>query len=131
MAYERHNWQCGDVVTAERLNNIEDGVEEALECCGSSAEEFLVSFTLSTTNTMDRTVDEIVQAYNDGKKITACSLYGDAPLSTYYLVYANAFTPDFEFATVTNSGVNIVEVNKVGGQDNITVKYAALTFNIQ
>lgn len=129
MAYERHSWQCGDVVTAERLNNIEDGVEEALECCGSGAEEFLVSFTLGVTNTMDRTVDEIVQAYNDGKKITACSLYGDVPLSTYYLVYADAVSPVFEFATITGSGVNLIRVIKVGGQDNITVKSADLTFN--
>lgn len=34
MAYKRHDWECGDVVTAELLNNIEDGIEEALECCG-------------------------------------------------------------------------------------------------
>lgn len=33
MAYERHNWQCGETVTAELLNNIEDGIAEALDCC--------------------------------------------------------------------------------------------------
>lgn len=33
MAYERTTWECGDIVTAEKLNNLEDGVEEALECC--------------------------------------------------------------------------------------------------
>ncbi len=30
MAYERNEWQCGDDITAEKLNNIEDGIEQAL-----------------------------------------------------------------------------------------------------
>ena len=32
MAYTPTEWKNGDVITAEKLNNIEDGVEEALEC---------------------------------------------------------------------------------------------------
>ena len=34
MSYVKHNWECGEVVTADLLNNLENGVEEALECCG-------------------------------------------------------------------------------------------------
>ena len=34
MAYSRNTWVCGDVISAQKLNNIEDGIEEALECCG-------------------------------------------------------------------------------------------------
>lgn len=33
MAYTRHNWECGEDITDVLLNNIEDGVEAALECC--------------------------------------------------------------------------------------------------
>ena len=29
MAYEKTNWSSGDVITAEKLNNIESGVEDA------------------------------------------------------------------------------------------------------
>lgn len=39
MAYERHNWLCGEKITAELLNNIEDGIEEALACCGGGGTE--------------------------------------------------------------------------------------------
>ena len=39
MAYTRHNWQCNETITANLLNNIEDGVEEALECCGYSCDD--------------------------------------------------------------------------------------------
>lgn len=34
MAYERHEWICGETITADLLNNLEEGVEEALGCCG-------------------------------------------------------------------------------------------------
>lgn len=34
MAYEPNNWACGDTITAEKLNNLESGVQEALGCCG-------------------------------------------------------------------------------------------------
>lgn len=30
MAYVRHNWTCGEVINDTRMNNIEDGIEEAL-----------------------------------------------------------------------------------------------------
>lgn len=33
MAYTPNEWQCGDVISAEKLNNLEDGVQEALDCC--------------------------------------------------------------------------------------------------
>lgn len=36
MAYERHTWACGETITEQKMNNIEDGIEEALECCGGS-----------------------------------------------------------------------------------------------
>ena len=29
MAYEKQEWKCGDVVTAEKLNHMEDGITEA------------------------------------------------------------------------------------------------------
>lgn len=31
MTYQRHKWQKKDTITSDRLNNIEDGIEEALE----------------------------------------------------------------------------------------------------
>lgn len=31
MTYQRHKWQKKDAISADRLNNIEDGIEEALK----------------------------------------------------------------------------------------------------
>lgn len=29
MAYEKQTWECGETITAEKLNHIEDGIESA------------------------------------------------------------------------------------------------------
>lgn len=39
MAYTRHTWDCGEVITDSKMNNIEDGIEEALECCADKGYE--------------------------------------------------------------------------------------------
>ena len=33
MAYTPKQWVCGETITADGLNNIEEGVQEALDCC--------------------------------------------------------------------------------------------------
>ena len=30
MSYEKHNWQTGEVITADKLNRIESGVDDSL-----------------------------------------------------------------------------------------------------
>lgn len=34
MAYEKHTWDCGETITDIRMNNIEDGIEQAINGCG-------------------------------------------------------------------------------------------------
>lgn len=43
MAYTPKTWQCGETITADGLNNIEDGIQEALECCGGGTIVFTVT----------------------------------------------------------------------------------------
>ena len=35
MAYTKQNWECGDLITADKMNHIEDGIEEASSGGGS------------------------------------------------------------------------------------------------
>lgn len=28
MAYTRHTWECGEEITAEKLNNLEEGISQ-------------------------------------------------------------------------------------------------------
>ena len=52
MAYEKHTWVCGETITAELLNNIEGGVEQALECCGDKGYECIETQEVLTSESV-------------------------------------------------------------------------------
>lgn len=54
MAFIKKDWKCGDTITADDLNRLEGGVEEALECCsdkGYSCTEEWVTLTDESVTT--------------------------------------------------------------------------------
>lgn len=85
MSYEKQTWASGDVITAEKLNHIEDGVVVA--------EPFIVNLTYtqsggssSTPPTLsdfvaDKTYDEIFAAYTAGRIVILRSSASDSPNS--------------------------------------------------
>ena len=64
MAYEKTTWQSGDVVTSEKLNNIENGIasRDALICEAVVDEQ---AFTV----TLDKTAREVREAYLNGRQV--------------------------------------------------------------
>ena len=65
MSYTPTTWQTGDTITAEKLNNMESGIENANE-------PFVITLTPTAqdySGTMDKTVAEIDAAYRAGQKI--------------------------------------------------------------
>lgn len=64
MAYTKQTWECGDTITADKLNHMEDGIEE---CCGGG--EPLIVHVLDKDaggtpyNELDKTWREISDAY--------------------------------------------------------------------
>ena len=69
MAYVKTNWETGDIITAEKLNNIEGGVESAQP----NVEFFIIHVTKTVDEqfnrhfTADKTFSEIVAAASAGK----------------------------------------------------------------
>lgn len=74
MAYTPTNWECGDVVTAEKLNKLEEAVEDlsiAIDGEGGGSEPLVVGITIEadtpsagqTTYTLDKTWQEITDAF--------------------------------------------------------------------
>ena len=65
MSYTPTNWQTGDTVTAEKLNNMESGIAAANDVfvitCTPTAQDY--------SGSMDKTVAEIDAAYQAGQKI--------------------------------------------------------------
>ena len=59
MAYEPKEWVCGETITADALNHIEEGIEE---CCGGAS-----GVVLEVVETRDATAEELeVQGCGDG-----------------------------------------------------------------
>jgi len=66
MAYTPTEWKSGDVITAEKLNNLENGVASA---GGEDTVPFVVTFSGPPGGNMvaDKTYAEIYEAFNQGK----------------------------------------------------------------
>lgn len=80
MAYEPKTWECGDVVTADALNHIEQGIAES----GGGTSQFVVhgSEFRGTTFVADKTYAEIAEAYQNGADIVLDVAIGE---TTHYI----------------------------------------------
>ena len=69
MAYNKYTWKSGDVISSARLNNIENGIEEAMSSGGGV---MIVNVTKSEEDyTTDKTFDEIKAAIDNGQTVVA------------------------------------------------------------
>ena len=69
MAYTPTNWECGDVVTAELLNKLEEAVENLsviVDGMDGGDSKFVIGLD-GSTNTLDKTWQEIYDAMNQGQ----------------------------------------------------------------
>lgn len=108
MAYIKTTWQNGDIITAEKLNHIETGIE-SVESGGGSGESFVVIVNLDSdgTATSDTEWENIVEAYNAGKTIWLKIVYT-------YIEHGTVFKEYYEnIATVTtivdNQGSSVLD----------------------
>lgn len=70
MAYTKTNWKDGDVISAERMNKIEKGIEDAWSSGGS--EDIIIPFTYNAYIdewTMGSSYAEMQQAMDEGKAL--------------------------------------------------------------
>ena len=77
MSYEKKEWQTGEVITAEKLNHIENGINSNIfivniiieeETVVRATNETMLRVTPATTTMkLDKTWQEIYDAIEDGK----------------------------------------------------------------
>jgi hypothetical protein len=92
MSYTKTTWKTGDVITAEKLNKIEDQVaanEEAISSAGGDDSVFIVNIDAedsggTITATADKTRQEMSAAADAGKPIIIrlTHNYAPSPLAT-------------------------------------------------
>lgn len=109
MAYIPTNWVTGDTITAEKLNNMEQGIEASVP--------YWVTFSDDSQSgdvVCDKTYDEVVSAWNAGKFIIG--RYGDT------IMELQSFSADsFSFGHVRND----VQSTDIG----LRVKIESLSFD--
>lgn len=89
MAYTKHTWTTGEVITAGRLNNMEDGIADA----GNGGEVLVVGLQEDDV-TLNKTWQEIFNAFMSG----GCVMHKTATVPTgtinnYYPVQSLASVP--------------------------------------
>lgn len=105
MAYTKTTWATGDTITADKLNNMEDGI--------AANDNFLVvkiNF-VSGAFTSDKTYAEIMEADTAGK-IIICKKMGTAP---FFMIRGsvNGTLAYYGYAYYNNDGISIDENDTV------------------
>lgn len=63
MSYEKHTWKNGEVITADKLNNIEEGISGG----GSGGGSLVIhATTVDLVETFDKTCAEVLEAFQSG-----------------------------------------------------------------
>lgn len=126
MSYTPTNWQTGDTITAEKLNNMEGGIENANE-------PFVITFTPTAqdlSGTMDKTVAEINAAYEAGQKIcfhliTGANEFYDIDVIR---VYTTSRGYRYFHAELIDGDSNLLIDGYTGGSDPTSTTYSTTIY---
>lgn len=77
MAYEPKTWACGDTITADALNHLERGVEEAAQGGGIDVMTVNVSVAPGGNHTADKTYSDLESLRTNNKPLVVCLQRGD------------------------------------------------------
>ena len=118
MAYTPTSWSSGDVVTSEKLNKIEDGIENATMVVVN------VSYA-DEAYRADATIDDIEDAISDGKTVIAKyagECYNLASVSV------GDSTKSIVFATVSfaRTTISIKQITLANSGEDDSITYGVL-----
>ena len=74
MSYTPHTWQTDEIITAAKMNNIEEGIQEAAQSGGGVL--IVHTQTVDGTSTLDKTAQEIYDAVVAGTPVFLEYHYG-------------------------------------------------------
>lgn len=131
MSYVKTTWKDGDVITAEKLNKIENGIEAASG--GGGGGSFLVTITWDDTTSKyvsDKTYAEIKAAFESGQSAVAfCdpNIYELIQVDSGFIRFASN---TFDFASSTNTLILMSDTFKVLSDDSVTEDYINVKWNV-
>ena len=119
MAYTPKTWVCGEKITADGLNNIEEGIQEALASSGGGGAFYIEATGTMPNLTADKTFAELLQAIDDG---CACFIRWDASqgLGQQVMIYSlvqysrNSSAPDAYFTHADSNSIGTLKMLESG-----------------
>lgn len=71
--FVKKTWECDDIITADELNRMEDGIEEAVECCGGGTSGIVVTNIVATDDYAEVVMPaaEVLQHMQNGELVVA------------------------------------------------------------
>ena len=147
MAYENHSWECGDKITADLLNHIEEGIEDAGSgggSCDADSMQIWIPDGMWVTTLQLQLGGNIELAPNawqqlvlsgtlDGKQIidvgfkglSVGGAVGNILMSPPFLTLNNNQDGATLVVSVKNVGSNTVYLNSTNTKANVLVFYMA------
>lgn len=108
MSYEKQTWTTGDIITAEKLNHIENGIEsgsnELIVHCQIIGMEYII----------DKTYEEIDSAITNGKKVIV--YYGSTPYHFSGKGYNESKGSSLHFSYMSSNIDNYGNISSIGIQ---------------
>ena len=112
MAYEKQTWATGDVVTAAKLNNMENGISGAYGLVVNAIGE-------ESTLTLDATYEEIENAVNSGRYVAVKSVDSEDD-GLYFFDAVSAFGFDSSNNKYTITAHHVYETDSKTGYPSYT-----------
>lgn len=109
MAYEKHNWQTGEIITEERLDAMEQGIADA-----SDLFYYVAYHGDGDVKTLDNTWNELNTMFNNGTILISKGIYSDenGTANQYQFV---------EVGTEIRQGTTVYHVGWSNGGDFYTI----------
>lgn len=128
MAYEKQTWSCGETITADKLNHMEDGIMESGG--GSTLVVNYVEEDGSGCSIYDKTWQEVFDALAAGKRCIVVNTNDVDPIfaGQYVIldaIYDSAYVNPYmiHFITVVNDNIDVDQFIAESANSNIKLCY--------
>lgn len=120
MSYEKQTWATGDIVTADKLNHMEDGIASGGSCY--DAEFYVTVVDDAPVITTDATYSEFVQKLTDGFPKVRCVIKFDDPVNVQELSITNIILENGEIHI--NAHVITVEAGEINSAVGYQIRWS-------
>ena len=132
MAYVRNEWKENDIITADKLNNLEEGVSQSVKNfkLELTSEEVQLAFTASDSNPFIKNISE--EEYLSALESNILTLTAQNSDEYLYFYKRSNITTSLAFWNIISSAGNSFSITVItffGSEENYKVSFVSKEFN--